>query len=160
MESQENVLWSGMMPEYLEMIWGPRENWNRKPEKPSGPLPRVRAIEVVEMARSMGIPKKKLIHALGFARGDIVRKAKSGAYLNDRQSELFHGLREIMTIVDRYYGKRNDDAAFNAARWMGSYLGRRIAGLGDKQASDFMRTLEGQEHVRNCILAPFSGVYL
>jgi len=58
MESQENVLWKGMLPEYLEMIWGPRETWNRQPEKSTEPLPRVRAIEVVDMARKMGIPKK------------------------------------------------------------------------------------------------------
>ncbi len=160
MESQEDVLWSGTLLEYCEKIWGPRENWGRQPEAPSGPLPRVRAIEVVEMARRMGIPKKKLIHALGYSRGDIVRKAKGGGYLDARQSELFHGLKRLIAIVHRYYRESKDDITFNAERWMGSYLLDRHYRLGGSFGTDYMNTLERQEHVENAIVAPVFGICL
>lgn len=156
--SEENVLWSGTVEEYCLMAWGPRETWGKQPEVPAEPLPGVRAIEVVDMARRMGIAKKKLIHALGYPRGEVVRKAKGGAYLNAKQSELFHGLKRMIRVVHRYYPDKPYDATFNPERWMGRFLLRRHYRLGGSYGADYMNTIERQEHVENAIVAPIFGV--
>ena len=158
--SEENVLWSGTLEEYFLMTWGPKEIWGRQPETPAEPLPEVRAIEVVEMARRMGVAKKKLIHALGYSRGELVRKAKDGAYLNEKQSELFHGLKRMIRFVHRYYPEKAYDATFNPERWMGQFLLRRHHCLGGSYGADYMNTVERQEHVEDALVAPIFGLYV
>ena len=126
-----------------------------------GPLPRIKASEVVTLARDMGVSKKKLIGALGFHRGEILRKARNDEYLDERQGQLFeHMLGIIATLNHFYFDGSRDHTSLAARREWGEYLDWEPFSLGYRPVSEFLRTIEGQDLVASEIHAGFYGMCL
>lgn len=125
------------------------------------PPRRVKASEVIALARDMRVSKKKLIRALGFDRWDIMHKARSGEYLNVEQSDLFtHMLGIIATINHFYFDGALDHASLAARREWGEYLDWEPFSLGYRPVSEYLRTIEGQRQVSAEIAAGFFGMCL
>ncbi|PLQ02546.1 hypothetical protein [Cupriavidus pauculus] len=126
-----------------------------------GPAPRIKASEVVALARDMGVSKKKLIRALGFDRGEILRKTRGDEYLDERQSELFaHMLGIIATLNHFYFDGTHDHTSLAARREWAEYLDWEPFSLGYRPVSEFLRTIEGQNLVASEIHAGFYGMCL
>lgn len=125
------------------------------------PAPRIKASEVVALARDMGVSKKKLIRALGFDRGEIMRKTRNDEYLDAHQSELVgHMLGIIATLNHFYFDGTHDHTSLAARREWGEYLDWEPFSLGYRPVSEFLRTIEGQEQVASEIHAGFYGMCL
>ncbi len=123
------------------------------------PVPRIKASEVVALARDMGVSKKKLIGALGFDKREILHKAYSDGYLDARQSELLaHMLGIIARINELYFDGTSDALSLAARREMAKFLDWRPFTLGCRRASGYFSTLEGQAQVKQEIVADFFGV--
>lgn len=125
------------------------------------PVPRIKASEVVALARDMGVSKKKLIGALGFDRGEIMRKTRSDEYLDEWQGQLFeHMLGIIGTLNHFYFDGTRDHTSLAARREWGEYLDWEPFSLGYRPVSEFLRTIEGQDLVASEIHAGFYGMCL
>ncbi|KAI3592687.1 hypothetical protein D9X30_2424 [Cupriavidus sp. U2] len=123
------------------------------------PAPRIKASEVVALARDMGVSKKKLIRALGFDRGEILHKAYSDGYLDSTQSELvIHFLGIIAKVNELYFDGTPDALSLVARREMARFLDWRPFTLGCRRASGYFSSLEGQALVKQEIVADFFGV--
>jgi putative toxin-antitoxin system antitoxin component (TIGR02293 family) len=130
------------------------------------PLTRVRIIKggvsaayVDRMAREMGMPKERLLPALGLSPATVNRRARESKKLSTEDSERVVGMARLVGQVQSLVNESGDPKGFNAAEWVARWLEEPLAALGGQRPVELMDTTEGQAIVANLIARVQSGAY-
>ena len=130
------------------------------------PLARVRIIKdgvsaryVDRMAREMGMPKERLLPAIGLSPATVNRRARESKKLSTEDSERVVGMARLVGQVQAMVNDSGDPKGFNAAEWVARWLEEPLAALGGQRPVELMDTTEGQAIVSNLIARVQSGAY-
>lgn len=130
------------------------------------PLTRVRIIkggvaarDVDRMAREMGMPKERLLPALGLSPATVNRRARESKKLSTEDSERVVGMARLVGQVQAMVNESGDPTGFNAAEWVARWLEEPLAALGGQRPVELMDTTEGQTIVSNLLARVQSGAY-
>lgn len=130
------------------------------------PLARVRIIKdgvstsyVDRMAREMGMPKERLLPALGLSPATVNRRARESKKLSTEDSERVVGMARLVGQVQAMVNDSGDPNGFNAAEWVARWLEEPLAALGGQRPVELMDTTEGQAIVSNLLARVQSGAY-
>lgn len=117
------------------------------------------AVEVSNVARTIGKPKEKLMKTLGLPRATVDRKARAKQQLSVEHGERLIGFTKLVGQVQVMVEQSGDPTGFDAAKWLGRWLERPLPALGGKCPADYMDTSEGQHLVSGLIAKMQSGAY-
>lgn len=130
------------------------------------PLARVKLIKtgvpaqyVDRIAREMGMPKERLLPALGLSAATVNRRARESGKLSTEDSERVIGMARLVGQVQAMVEESGDPAGFDAARWVAQWLEAPLAALGGQRPVELMDTAEGQSIVSNLLARMQSGAY-
>lgn len=130
------------------------------------PLTRVRIIKggvsaryVDRMAREMGMPKERLLPALGLSPATVNRRARESKKLSTEDSERVVGMARLVGQVQAMVNESGDPTGFSAAEWVARWLEEPLAALGGQRPVELMDTTEGQAIVSNLLARVQSGAY-
>ena len=130
------------------------------------PLARVRIIKggvsahyVDRIAREMGMPKERLLPALGLSAATVNRRARESKKLSTEDSERVVGMARLIGQVQALVDESGDPTGFNAAEWVARWLEEPLAALAGQRPVELMDTTEGQTIVSNLLLRIQSGAY-
>ena len=130
------------------------------------PLTRVHIIKggvparhVDRMAREMGMPKERLLPALGLSPATVNRRARESKKLSTEDSERVVGMARLVGQVQAMVDESGDPSGFNAAEWVARWLEEPLAALGGQRPVELMDTTEGQAIVSNLLARVQSGAY-
>jgi putative toxin-antitoxin system antitoxin component (TIGR02293 family) len=130
------------------------------------PLTRVRIIKggvstsyVDRMAREMGMPKERLLPALGLSPATVNRRARESKKLSTEDSERVVGMARLVGQVQAMVNESGNPKSFNAAEWVARWLEEPLAARGGRRPVELMDTTEGQAIVSNLIARVQSGAY-
>lgn len=130
------------------------------------PIARVRIIKdgvstsyVDRMARAMGMPKERLLPALGLSPATVNRRARESKKLSTEDSERVVGMARLVGQVQAMVNESGDPNGFNAAEWVARWLEAPLAALGGQRPVELMDTTEGQAIVSNLLARVQSGAY-
>lgn len=119
----------------------------------------VPAKKVMTVSRQLNYPKSQLLTILDLPASTVDRKIKQGEKLSQEQSERFLGLERLISQVKTMVTESGDPEGFNAAQWLGEWLGRPLPALGGKKPNEFMDTVAGQGIVARLLAQMQSGAY-
>ena len=117
----------------------------------------VPAIEVSNVAKTIGQPKEKLMRVLGLPRATVDRRARAKRPLSVEQGERLLGFARLVGQVKVMVEQSGDPAGFDAGKWLGSWLERPLPALAGKCPADYLDTNEGQQLVSGLLMRMQSG---
>lgn len=130
------------------------------------PLTRVRIIKggvsasyVDRIAREMGMPKERLLPALGLSPATVNRRARESRKLSTEDSERVVGMARLVGQVQAMVNESGDPKGFNVAGWVARWLEEPLAALGGQRPVELMDTTEGQAIVSSLLSRIQSGAY-
>lgn len=119
----------------------------------------VRAQVVVDIARSMGASKEKLIRTLGLSRATIDRKIKSSGALSSDEAQRVVGMAKLVGLVETMVQQSGEPRGFDAAKWLSRWIDQELPALGGRRPAELLDTAEGQELVADTLRRMQSGAY-
>jgi putative toxin-antitoxin system antitoxin component (TIGR02293 family) len=130
------------------------------------PLTRVQMVKqglpadyIDRLAKSMAMPKERLMRGLGISPATVNRKAREAKPLSTEDSERILGVARMIGQVEVMVQESGDPEGFNAAEWLADWLERYVGALGGRQPMSFMDTAEGQAIISNLLAIMQSGAY-
>lgn len=119
----------------------------------------VPARRVEALAALLGVTKESLIPTLGLARATVSRKAKAGLALAPDESERVLGIEAMIGQVQAMVDASGEPSGFDAARWLGNWMGAPLPALGGEPPAAYLDTVEGQKLVARLLAMMQSGAY-
>ena len=130
------------------------------------PLARLRLIKdgvpadhVDRLAREMGMPKERLLPALGLSPATVNRRARESGKLSTEASERVIGMARMVGQVQAMVDESGDPGGFNAPAWVARWLDEPLPALGGQRPAELMDTAEGQAIVSNLLTRIQSGAH-
>lgn len=119
----------------------------------------VRAVFVLEIAKSMGASKDALLRQLGLSRATIDRKVKNDRALSTDEGQRVIGMAKLVGLVETMAEQSDNSKSFDAAKWLAKWIDQELPAFGGKKPAEFLDTAEGQELVANTLQRMQSGAY-
>lgn len=119
------------------------------------------AASVPRVAQTMGITKEDLYRQLGFAPSTVDRKVRAKKSLSTEEGSRMLGALRLVGLAQVMVEESGGSAhnAFDAARWVASWLEQPLPALGWRRPAELMDTSEGQRIVENLLARAQSGAF-
>lgn len=114
---------------------------------------------VANLSEAMNVSRERIYQTMGLPRATVDRKVREQQALNANESERVLGLVQLIGQAEAIVNESGAAEDFDAAAWVGHWLGEPQPALGGRTPGEFMDTSEGRSLVGDLLLRQQSSAY-
>lgn len=114
---------------------------------------------VASLSQAMKVSRERIYQTMGLPRATLDRKLREQHALNASESERVLGLVQLIGQAAAMVEQSGGPDHFDAAAWVGQWLGEPHPALGGRTPGELMDTAEGRALVGDLMLQQQSSAY-